>query len=632
MKCLSSFFFLLWLCISVNAQSNYAVSAIPKNLLSKAGAIVRNSETSIEVKELDDVYYRTKYAITILNASALADANLYLGYDKTTTIKSVKAIIYNELGIPMVKVAEKNFQDRSSVSDMSLYEDSRVKYYVPTKIPYPYTIEYEYEIKSRQSLYFPSWVPGGSTGVAIESSSLKFTCPKDFVLRHKESNYNGKVEEETREEIKTYKWEVNGIKALRDEPYSPYYEKYLVTVRLAPENFAFKNMKGSFTNWHEYGTWTNNTLLKDRDAVSETTKLYILSLVKDVADPKEKARKIYEYVQNKTRYISVQIGIGGYQPYAALDVDRLGYGDCKGLVNYMRALLKIADVESYYTVVYAGTFKVDISPDFASMQGNHVILCLPFKNDTTWLECTSKFAPFGFLGDFTDDRYVVACTPDGGKIMRTPKLGATDNNQIRKADFKIDSSGSISGSMKTSFSGSQYDNHHTLLNEAYSEQLKKLPELYPLPNLKIESLKFELDKGDIPKTQETISLKSYNYCRIADSKLYVRLNGINKMRPLREVSNRANPVHITRGFYDEDTFTYELPDGYKIILPPNKKEIKNPFGYYTAEASLNGRVITYKRKMLLNEGNYSAEEYQNLVDFFQSIADADGIEAVFTKL
>jgi transglutaminase-like putative cysteine protease len=46
---------------------------------------------------------------------------------------------------------------------------------------------------------------------------------------------------------------------------------------------------------------------------------------------RKKAKKIYQYLQNKTRYISVQIGIGGFQPVTAADVDRLGYGDCKGI-------------------------------------------------------------------------------------------------------------------------------------------------------------------------------------------------------------------------------------------------------------------------------------------------------------
>ena len=55
-------------------------------------------------------------------------------------------------------------------------------------------------------------------------------------------------------------------------------------------------------------------------------------------DPIEKAKIVYKYMQEKTRYISVQVGIGGFKPMLAKDVDRLGYGDCKALSNYTKAL------------------------------------------------------------------------------------------------------------------------------------------------------------------------------------------------------------------------------------------------------------------------------------------------------
>ncbi|HEY0053761.1 MAG TPA: DUF3857 domain-containing transglutaminase family protein [Pedobacter sp.] len=622
---------LLLLIVSEKARGDYAVNLIPKNLLVKAGAVVRNCETVIELKQLDEVYYRKKYAITILNPSALEEASLYLFYDKTTSVRSVKGIIWDEFGISIGKITEKNLQDRSAVSDMSLYADDRIKYYQPSNFSFPFTIEYEYEVKTKQSLFFPSWIPSSTTGVAIESSSFIFTSPESFNIRHKEFNYIGKIEESSDNGIKHYKWQVKNISAIRDEPYSPDYENYLLTVKVAPEKFAYKSLKGSFSNWKEFGQWMSDNLLKGRDEVSESTKSYITELVKNVPDPKEKARKIYAYMQEKTRYISVQIGIGGYQPFPASDVDRLGYGDCKGLANYMHSLLKLAGIESYYTIVHAGAFKKDITPDFTSLQGNHIILCLPFKNDTTWLECTSKEAPFGFLGDFTDDRYVIACTPEGGKIMRTPKLNAKDNQQIRTANFKISVDGSLSGTMSTSFTGAQYDNHHVLLNRAYTEQIKILPDLYPLPNLQIQSLEIKQDKGTAPETKELITLNSSNYCILNGEELFVKMNAINQMRPLKEVSNRLNPVKVVRGFYDEDNISYRIPDNYKLDLPRKNILIETGFGKYHAEVLVNGQTITYKREMFLHEGSYTAEQYQDFVDFFQEIADADNLVAILTK-
>ena len=93
------------------------------------------------------------------------------------------------------------------------------------------------------------------------------------------------------------------------------------------------------------------SLIAHRGEIPETTKQKILTLVKGVNDPIEKARLIYDFVQKKTRYISVQVGIGGWMPMLANDVDRLSYGDCKALTNYTKSLLDIAGVESYYTAV-----------------------------------------------------------------------------------------------------------------------------------------------------------------------------------------------------------------------------------------------------------------------------------------
>src|SRR5579863_10407875 len=153
-------------------------------------------------------------------------------------------------------------------------------------------------------------------------------------------------------------------------------------------------------------------------------------------------------MQQKTHYVSVQMGIGGWRPFTAADVDKDGYGDCKALVNYTKALLKSVDINSYYCVVYGNTEeKLSLRDDFASLQGNHVILCLPFKNDTTWLECTDQKIPLGFLGDFTDDRTVLAFTPEGGKLMHTPKYTTDENLEKRKANFVIDQEGRLSGDM-----------------------------------------------------------------------------------------------------------------------------------------------------------------------------------------
>ncbi len=91
-----------------------------------------------------------------------------------------------------------------------------------------------------------------------------------------------------------------------------------------------------------------------RDVLPDATKRKIRDITKDLKTIEEKARALYAYLQGKTRYVNIQLGIGGLQPFDATTVDQTGYGDCKALSNYMVAMLKEAGVKGYYSTIMAG--------------------------------------------------------------------------------------------------------------------------------------------------------------------------------------------------------------------------------------------------------------------------------------
>ncbi|EOR94398.1 hypothetical protein ADIARSV_2387 [Arcticibacter svalbardensis MN12-7] len=624
MRLIGGILFFLLVSFDTIAQQNYAVSAIPPELMVRASAVIRNDEMSIEVKDLNDVVIRVKEAVTVLNKNGDSEARMVVWYDKTRQIKYIKAVVYDEFGLLKGKIAEKEFKDESAVSNSSLFDDTRVKRFSPAITTYPYTLEYEYEIRSKQSLSLPDWQPNTTTGVSLENAKLTLMCKPDFAIRFKEENYAGKVNVTDTEGLKTYTWEVHHLKALRDEPYSPSADTYLPAVRIAPVKFAYQSVNGSFTNWSEYGLWMNEKILLNRDIIPAETATYIKELVKDIEDPRLKAKKIYEFVQGKTRYVSVQVGIGGFQPITAAEVDRLGYGDCKGLVNYTKGLLKVVGINSYYTIVEAGPEKKSAIVDFASInQFNHIILCIPFAKDTTWVDCTSKTIPFGYLGDFTDDRIALACTETGGKLIRTPAYTSEASRQIRKASFKLDEKGNLNGEMTTTFDGLQYDNREQLIDEPFTEQVKKLQQIYTLNNLEIQSFKLEQDKGRVPVTTERMKFYAGDYASLNGQQYFITLNALNRGRSIKEVHNRVNILDISRGYTDIDEITYTIPDNYKIDGRPENFKIEQPFGQYAIDIQEKGNTLVYTRKLHLKEGIYPPEKYEDLVSFYQQVAELD---------
>src|SRR5690606_2424178 len=380
------------------------------------------------------VRYRVDRAVTVFNPAGEERARLVIHYDKATSIKRISGGVYDEMGFQLRKFTKRDCRDESAVSNFSLYEDSRVKHFLPVMAGYPYTVAYSFEVERKQNLIIPAWRPEAYWDVAVQHSQYTFICAETDAVRINANHYDGDPVHRVEGGRSATTWAVNNLPARRYEPYSPDPETYKTSVKIAPVHFEYYKHKGQDTNWEESGSWMCDALLAEGMERPGQTAAEVKALVDGLATDKEKTAALYEYMQRKTRYVSVQIGIGGFKPTAAAVVDRLGYGDCKGLVNYMRALLAVADIPSYYCVVEAGNAKRDIRAGFASMdQGNHVVLCVPFAQDTVWLECTSQRLPFGFLGSFTDDRTVWACTPEGGKLLHTPTYAAPASTQERRA-------------------------------------------------------------------------------------------------------------------------------------------------------------------------------------------------------
>jgi len=627
------FFSFLMAVSGLRAQQNYPAVAIPKELLSYASAVIRYQETNVEVKDFDNVLTHTKLAITVLNKNGEDAAHLAVFYNKSMVIKSIKGLMYDEFGKQIDKFSESNFEDQYAEDGFSLFQDIRVKHYVPPISTYPYTVVYDYEVKEKQSLMFETWVPQETASTAVEKSVYTFTCKPDFNIRYKETNIPAKAAITENAGLKTYTWQMSNIKAYRPEPYSPNREVYTAELRIAPEKFEYQGVRGSFTTWNELGKWQYDKLLMNRQAISGETAQYITQLVAGISDVKQKAKKIYEYMQAKTHYVSVQVGIGGYQPFLASDVDKLSYGDCKGLVNYTQSLLKLAGIDSYYCVVKSGDQKISIIPDFPSMnQGDHVILCLPFKNDTTWLECTSQKTPFGYLGDFTDDRWVLACTPQGGKLMHTPKYGAAGNSQIRKANFILNGAGELTGNMTTTFKGLQYDDRERFMDESPVERNKMIQHTYGINNLTVDKLEITQDKSLQPVTTENLQFSAYGFGTENNGQLRFVINPVDHTSATpRDVRNRVNDVYINDGYTYEDEITYKLPQGYLPPLTHLNVLIEKPFGNYHVTTSYKDGKLVYNRKLQIIDGTYKKELYDDLVNFYEKVNETDRLGISLTK-
>ena len=181
------------------------------------------------------------------------------------------------------------------------------------------------------------------------------------------------------------------------------------------------------------------TLIKGKDELSANMKSKVAALTTEATTEEEKINALYKYMQENMRYVSVQLGIGGWQPFSAQYVEQNKYGDCKALSNFMMSMLKEVGIQSYPVLIAAGDTYFEVGEDFTKPLFNHMILHVPSVD--YWLECTSNTSPPNYLGSFTADRNVMLVTENGGQLARTPKLTKDDNTEASKVTIALSETG-----------------------------------------------------------------------------------------------------------------------------------------------------------------------------------------------
>jgi transglutaminase-like putative cysteine protease len=628
-------FFCVLVFLNAQGQKNeYATSLIADSLKANANAIVRLNQIDITISSQRNMIVKTKRIITVLNEKGLSSIDAIENYNKKTTVKDIEALVFDDFGKEVKKIKRKDFKDQSAVGGSTLFSDSRYMYLDYTPTQYPFTVAYESEIETSTTAFIPQWYPLSNFFVSVEKSILNVNYPNDLGFKKMEFNFSGFNIQKTIDTDTQLSYTAANILAQKQEDNSPAFAAIFPKLMMGLEVFHLEDVDGTAKTWKEFGQWYSNAILAGTTALSDETKTKMRALVGNEKDPIEKAKLIYSYVQQKSRYVSIQVGIGGWKPMLANDVDRLGYGDCKALTNYTKALLDAVDVPSYNTVLYGDPYKKDIESEFVSMQGNHMILAIPVGDEYVWLECTSQDDPFGYQGTFTDDRDVLVMKPDGGEIVRTQLYEDKNNSQISSGSYSLSQNGDLSGDITIVSQGSQYNQKAAVETLQPTEKEAYYKRYWGnISNLKIGNTAFLNNKESVELT-ETTEISAVNYGNLLLGKMMFVVNAYNQYTgAVKRIRNRKNPFEIQRGFSHKDEITIALPDKFSIEFLPANFELKSKFGDYKTEfIKKDGSNLVYKRSFYIKKGMYSNTEYDEYRLFIEQVSKNDNAKIILTKI
>jgi hypothetical protein len=466
---------------------------------------------------------------------------------------------------------------------------------------------------------------------SVQNSYCHVSISSDAGFRYSDKNTSVKPEKTTSGNIDSYLWYASNLKAFKAEDNAMHW-RVLPEVRFTANKFEYYGYPGDFSTWQSFGKW-QQALNADVESLSPQRTAEIKSMTDSIKADKDKARFLYKYLQSNMRYVNIMLGIGGLKPLPATFVDEKKYGDCKALSNYMRAMLKAVNIKSYYAIVNAGANEEPEDYSFPYDVSNHIILCIPFKNDTTWLECTNNHNPFGWLSSFTENRNALLITEDGGKLVNTPRSKATDNQFISEEHITLQTDGSAKVHIKVVGAG-EYRLHYLGVEAAKTDEQKQ----FWLQELQIKQpsvFNFEPGKDVNGEKQVDLDMEYDKFCDVmaADKQFY---------RPsVFKLWANTVPVTDTRktDFYWEwpriksCITTIDLPQGYEVESLPANASLKFSYGNYDITYVYNkdkNQVIS-TAKFVLNNQVIPAAKYTEMQQYMDAIAKAQNKKLVLHK-
>lgn len=621
----------MFVVLQISAQTDiYSALTIPDSLKKDADIVVREESIKLLVKDKNAARYEVHQVITVMNEQAKKYLTFVQFSDKFQSLDDAEIKLYDIAG------EKKNTYSKKEMTSLNygegLVPEGKVTYFNVNAPAYPITVEFNYSIKFKGIFSLPGYEMQ-SPWQSVQHSLFEVEVPADLGIRYKLINTDNQPAVTHQGSKDLYHWELKNLKAYKLEKHSGSAFSYEPAVFVGPNKFQLDDYDGDMTSWKNFGDWINNLYAKT-NGLSDDKKLFYQAMVKNAKTDKEKAEILYAYMQNNMRYVSIQLGIGGFRPFPASFVDDKKYGDCKALSNYLKSALEAVGVKANIVIIQGGMTPRNVMEDFPANYFNHAILCIPQAQDTIWLECTSTTLPFAELGPFTENRKAMMVTDNGGVLVNTPVSNYKNNTESINTVIEVNEDGGAEVNVLYALKGDGRDELLMRFHDLKEDEKRKFfitDKEWKQPD--IFDISTSPDKANpylVKAKMEYEKIYSFN----AGSKLFFepRLYPIFD-EEIPEYEKRVRDYYFSCPYQSTDTTLYKFPVGYTLETMPKNKSVSQPFAQYACNYTWDATAHTLSSVALLQikERVIKATDYTKLVDFKKQVLASVNEKIVMKK-
>ena len=575
-------------------------------------AIVEQSVTEVDCRDMRNTRISEQRVYRLLHERASDMAQFAIGCSKWQKLTDFNGQVTDATG-KVIRKFKKGDLKRSDLSS-GFADDIYTLMLDYTPPSYPITIEFNWVTEANNGNFgFPTFAPVEAYNTQVDHASYVLTVPAQMACRYLCRNTADQVIQSTLSDGRIrYEAHMDNLPAIDSEPYSPSARETLPHILWAPGKFELHGVSGDMTTWQGFGAWIHS-LLKGQQELSPEFKAQLHAMTDTCRTDRSKVEVIYNYLAQTTRYVSIQLGIGGWQPFPASEVCRTGFGDCKGLSNYLCAMMHEVGIPANYVII-----RNDQRPlvtEFPSNQFNHAIAQVPLPGDTLWLECTaSAFVPLGYVHDGIAGNDALLIDDNGGHLVKLPSYTPEQNVSYNKAHVTLQTDGSAKVDANMRYECRQYEDMLPLMSRTEQQRRDAMLSGINLSAVTLGDFTFTEHKQSYttPHIDVSMQLETRKLANITGSRMFVPVGIFHKITVPRALQQRVQPVSISYGYVDIDTLVVTIPEGYEVETLPQSSSEVTPLGELSQTFEATDNTVTVVTRHLMRDGRYPATDYATL--------------------
>jgi hypothetical protein len=578
--------------------------------------------------------YKVKVKILIKNKSGDEYGKVVLRETNFREIDDIQAVIKDTLGNILKELESDDIEEMEYSFGSVFYSGKLYKFFTLNYHTYPYVIEYEYTNKISTLFLWPDWHP--QWNIPNYSSTYKLILEEPIEFNHYQIGLDIKPIIEIEDSDTAYSWSLRNIPPRKKEDFMPPECRVQKAILFAPKNFSVDGYAGGTDSWDSLARWYSS-LSRGKYSLPEQAKSEITQLLVNVTDPMEKVKILYNYLQEKNRYVAIEMGIGGWQPRSAETVYQNRFGDCKDLTTFMIAILSEAGIKAYPALALFRT-KGDVYDKFPSNQFNHCITFVPMKQDTIWLECTADNMSAGEIPYSIENINALIVKDNGGELVKTPIKKSFQNLSVINMRSELNETGNLKFNISLRSSGNRKNYlNQNLIAKNQEEDITFLQNYFDdfHTNIRVEGYSSHMDNNlrrdfilDVNGVFNRFSPKRGKRVFINPA-IFNRITSDD--RPDEKIEEREFPVFYYFPFTDVDTISVTVPENFQLEYLPDSKEYSYSFGNYKSEYSFESGKISFIRKFEISESMIPVDKYGEYLDFINKVIKADKAKYIFVK-